>query len=154
RLAAGDIGNGDGKCLPLGDHRQHAIGLALDDADDTPLVGGDDPRRRVLLGDDGTRVEDVLQQVVDAAAVGPGDLGADLAADAVERVAVQARFREYGSAEVHVRGRLRHRGELPLPLGDERLALGRCLPYSAPQVGDLLVERGVLEAAELTDDLG
>src|SRR5262249_11731564 len=68
--------------------------------------------------------------------------------------AVQARLGEHGPAEVHVRGRLRHRGELPLPLGDERLALGRCLPHRAPQVGDLLVEHGVLEAAKLADDLG
>jgi len=154
RLAAGNIGGGDGQKLAVGLHGQHAVGLALDDADDAAVVGGDDPRGGVLLRDDGTGVEDVFQQVVDAAAVGPGDLGADLAADAVERVAVLARLREDGAAQVHVAGRGHRGGEPFLPRGDQLLPfLGR-LADGAPQVGDLLVERGVLEGPELADHLG
>ena len=82
-----------------------------------PSVGGDD-RGLILLGDHGAGVEDVRQQVVEVGAVGAGEVGADLAADAEEGVALLAGLGEDGPAERQV-------GPAGVGLRQRRLVAGR-----------------------------
>ena len=70
-----------------------------------PSVGGDHVGL-IVLADQGARVEDVGEQVVEVGAVRAGQVGPDLAADAEEGVALLADLGEDGAAERGV-GRLR-----------------------------------------------
>ena len=88
RLAAGDVGDARWSASRAVSTVSTPLASLLTMPMMRAVVGGDDPRRGVFLRDDRARVEDVFEQVVEVAAIGAGDLGADLAADAVERVAV------------------------------------------------------------------
>src|SRR5262249_23280816 len=90
---------------------QHLIGglhgervgrVYLDNPRDGPAVRQVEDRGHVVLGNDGTRVEGVLQEGIQGGSVRAGDVWADLGTDTVEHVALLARLGEYGPAERQV----------------------------------------------------
>src|SRR5262249_28575053 len=125
----------------------------LDDAGDDPAVFEVELGGRVVLRDDGRRVEDVFQQVREVGPVRPGDVRADLAAEAVKRVAVLTGLGENRPAEGQVLRALIGGRQLPCPLGDQSLTISRRVADGAPDRGDLRVDVFTAEVSELADRL-
>ena len=72
----------EGHGFRLVDERDGGRGLALHDAGDGAAVCGFGNRQQVVLADDGVRVDDVGQHVVEIRAVGAGQFGTEVLAQA------------------------------------------------------------------------
>jgi len=91
-----------------------------------------DDRRLVIVGNDGAGIEDVFQQIIEVAAIGAGDVGADLAADAIQQVNDQ---------DVVFIRKSEDRFELRLVrLGD--MVNGRVVILDGAEAGEAVVTRG------------
>jgi hypothetical protein len=94
-----DVGLGKDDRLVLRHQRQRIGRLLLLDAGDDAAIERADDQRLILLGHHGAGVDDVRQQVIEVGPVAAGDVGADLAAGAEQRVALLAGLGEHGPAK-------------------------------------------------------
>ena len=99
-----DLVFGEDDRLVGGDQGDRVLVFGADDSGEHAAVGGGDHVGLVVLADQGARVEDVGEQVVEVCPVRAGQVGPDLAADAEERVALLANLGEDGTPERAVGG--------------------------------------------------
>ncbi len=129
--------------------------FGADDAGEHAAVGGGDHVGLIVLADQGARVEDVREQVVEVGPVRAGQVGPDLAADAEEGVALLADLGVDGAAERRV-GRLARACAVSIVLV---WAIARArspdVSRTVPQTrASWAVELGVLEVANLAHQVG
>ena len=79
--------------------RDRVFILGANDAGQHAAVGRGDHVGQIVLADQGTRVENVGEQVIEVRTVRARQVRADLAADAEERVALLANLGENGPAQ-------------------------------------------------------
>src|SRR6185369_17883126 len=99
---------------------------------------------------DRARIQDILQEIIEIVAASAGQIWAGLSAFAVKGVAGRARGVEEGSALTRICFCQCCRRELSLPLGNQLLLIRRGVPEFAPNFGELLVQRRVVQTANLT----
>ena len=147
-----DLGARDDEGFVGGDDGHGCVVLPRGDAGDDAVVLGFQIPGAVVVRDDGVGVDDVLQKVIEVAAVAAGDVGTDLAAGVEEGVALLAGAGVNGASTGSVAGRAGGDHLLIAGNGFELVGLG--LAHGAPEFADLLVHGGVLELAQLPHDIG
>ena len=149
-----DLGLGDDQGLVGRDQGDRVLVLKSDDPGQNPAIFGPHDRGLIILADQGRRVVDVAQEVIQIGPVRPGQLGADVPADSEQVMALAASFGEDRSAEHRV-GRLgRLGGPFRFGLGDQADPVAGRLAGHPPDMGDPGVDRVVLEVAHLADQVG
>ncbi len=115
---------------------------------------GNDQRRLILLGDQAAGIENIRQQVLGVRAVGAREIGPDRVADAVELVTLLACFGENCAAELLVGFVVRIVRKQLAMVGDELGLVGSGWPHLAPDLGQQLVDGGVVQVAQLAHEVG
>ena len=133
--------------------RVHAAALPLENAGDHLTVRRADDVRGIFLGHDGTRVDDVGEQIVEIGPLRPGDVRPDLGPRAEQRVALLASLGEHRPPELQVRLHGGRRHQQALEPGDLLSPLGRGFAHDPPHFCNPLVEPFVAEIAKLGDQV-
>ncbi len=130
--------------------RERAIGLAFDQSIEHASVVHCHHNHAIIGTDRGAGIDDVFEQVIDVVAARAGQVGADLAAIAVELVARAADPVVGQTPVAAIRAGKRPAIELLLEPPDALAAIGSRNAELAPDIRKPLFERSVARADDLT----